>query len=223
MMNNTQKKSDRQQHKVQLKKITSAWPENKTITDAQRDYCRECSDLNEILKALCDEPRPTKIYGLADVPGLLDIDKFDHLTIWQHVLESQSDVCIDTLLDGRYTFKPYWDFRLNLISKQDWINELVFDNKASLLAIENNDTCFIFKRLIERINTLAGAMRLCPDGEQCSIDYRAKKLIPLIICANKLLANANSFFGGGGGAADWKHRKTKTRLLPKLALLSFIR
>ena len=195
MMNNTQKKNDRQQHKVQLKKITSAWPENKTITDTQRDYCRECSDLNEILQALCDEPRPTKIHGLADVPGLLDIDKFAHLTIWQHVLESQSDVCIDTLLDGRYTFKPYWDLRLNLISKQEWINELVFDNKVSLTAIENNDSYFIFRRLIERMNTLAGSMKLCPEVEQPSIDYRARKLIPLVICTKNLLAKANTFKG----------------------------
>ena len=79
----------------------------------------------------------------------LDKDKQIYNLVWQRFPQS-----IRVMLDNRYVFQPFWDYKNGKITENAWKEYLDKNNKKALTALANQDTYNILLVVFDRLYTL---------------------------------------------------------------------
>lgn len=79
----------------------------------------------------------------------LDKDKQIYNLVWQRFPQS-----IRVMLDNRYVFQPFWDYKNGKITENAWKEYFDKNNKKALTALANQDTYNILLVVFDRLYTL---------------------------------------------------------------------
>lgn len=79
----------------------------------------------------------------------LDKDKQIYNLVWQRFPQS-----IRVMLDNRYVFQPFWDYKNGKVTENAWKEYFDKNNKKALTALANQDTYNILLVVFDRLYTL---------------------------------------------------------------------
>ncbi|MDE0332777.1 MAG: HEPN domain-containing protein [Nitrospinae bacterium] len=101
-----------------------------------------------------DEERPAETSRITNF--LREIIERDEGQKLEAVLFVKHTEGIRTLLDSRYTFKPFWQWARGEPEGADWRRRFEADNERAAKALENRDTLAVLIRILRRLHELRG-------------------------------------------------------------------